>query len=288
MSLASDHPQDDLESFEEGSSSGGTDGYMTPHEYAVDEHEASSDEDTREALREADELKAEGTESFRGGMWAQALQSYRRGLARLPQRKISPPVNDRKGKGVDLEEGPGDSDDVGHKDQPEAEPLSELEQDCAKARSVLNGNIAACHVKLGEHKEAVEACSQALLDDPHYTKVLHRRATSNDLLGTWSSLASAEEDYKELLKVLPATSPLVPQIRQALQRVTPRREAAQKAEMGEMMDKLKGLGNGVLGQSLQPCCDARYYWPTGNFGLSTDNFKFEPNGQGGYSMSFVR
>lgn len=26
----------------------------------------------------------------------------------------------------------------------------------------------------------------------------------------------------------------------------------------------------------------------GNFGLSTDNFKFEPNGQGGYSMNFVR
>ena len=26
----------------------------------------------------------------------------------------------------------------------------------------------------------------------------------------------------------------------------------------------------------------------GNFGLSTDNFKFEPNGQGGYSMNFAQ
>lgn len=25
----------------------------------------------------------------------------------------------------------------------------------------------------------------------------------------------------------------------------------------------------------------------GKFGLSTDNFKFEPNGQGGYSMNFA-
>ena len=27
---------------------------------------------------------------------------------------------------------------------------------------------------------------------------------------------------------------------------------------------------------------------TGNFGLSTDNFQFVPNGQGGYSMNFVQ
>ncbi|KIJ38455.1 hypothetical protein M422DRAFT_176485, partial [Sphaerobolus stellatus SS14] len=112
----------------------------------------------------------------------------------------------------------------------------------------------------------------ALLDDPQYVKALHRRATSNDALGTWSSLAAAEEDYKRLLEILPATSPLVSQVRIALKRVAPLREAAQKAEMDEMVDKLKGLGNSLLG----------------NFGLSTDNFKFEPNGQGGYSINFAR
>jgi len=52
----------------------------------------------------------------------------------------------------------------------------------------------------------------------------------------------------------------------------PRAEAAQKKETAEMVDKLKGLGNSILG----------------NFGLSTDNFKFEPNGQGGYSVNFSR
>jgi hypothetical protein len=106
--------------------------------------------------------------------------------------------------------------------------------------------------------------------------------------GTTEYTHGTPVDYNELLRVLPATSPLVPQIRQALQRVKPRREAAQKAEMGEMVDKLKGLGNSVLGQSVQPCCGLDTYPPTGNFGLSTDNFKFEPNGQGGYSMNFVR
>ena len=131
----------------------------------------------------------------------------------------------------------------------------------------------------------------ALLDDPIYVKALQRRATSNEKIGTWSSLSSAQEgrsitiqiqifqvesismtDYQTLLDLLPSTSPQLPEVRRSLQSIKPRAEQAQKKEMGEMMDKLKGLGNSVLG----------------NFGLSTDNFKFEPNGQGGYSMNFVR
>lgn len=79
-------------------------------------------------------------------------------------------------------------------------------------------------------------------------------------------------DYQTLLDLLPPTSPQLAEVKRSLQSIKPRAEQAQKQEMGEMMDKLKGLGNSVLG----------------NFGLSTDNFKFEPNGQGGYSMNFAR
>lgn len=55
----------------------------------------------------------------------------------------------------DIDSGPDqqatDGTDAG--DEPpdpdlEPTPLSETEQDCAKARSILNGNIGACHVKL--------------------------------------------------------------------------------------------------------------------------------------------
>ena len=57
-----------------------------------------------------------------------------------------------------------------------------------------------------------------------------------------------------------------------------------------MMAKLKDLGNTVLGMHLQK--DRRFtlndFLRLGKFGLSTDNFKFEPNGQGGYGMNFVR
>ncbi|KAE9410876.1 hypothetical protein BT96DRAFT_804924, partial [Gymnopus androsaceus JB14] len=144
-----------------------------------------------------------------------------------------------------------------------------------KARAVLNANIGACYIKLLEWKEAVNACSEALLDDPQYTKALQRRATSNMELNTWSSFDIRSRRfvyYNKLLTVLPDSSDEVKEIKRTLQLLKPRAEAAQKQETAEMLDKLKGMGNSILG----------------NFGLSTDNFKFVPNGQGGYSMNFSR
>ena len=39
-------------------------------------------------------------------------------------------------------------------------PLEGLDLECASARSVLNGNIAACHLRLEEYKAAVDACTE--------------------------------------------------------------------------------------------------------------------------------
>ncbi|KAG2117803.1 TPR-like protein [Suillus discolor] len=240
----------------------------TPYQ-SLDEHEIKKN------ITEADELKQEGNESFRASRWNEALVSYRTALSRLPRRKPQPPSPDSQddtsdhggarsassGEVPTREEGP----------EPASIP-SELEAECAKARAVLNANIGACLVKLSDYSGAVESCTQSLLDDPHYIKALQRRAASNEHLGTWSSLTQAQEDYKSLLELLPPTSPQVAQTKRSLQLLEPRQQAAQKKEMAEMTGKLKNLGNSILG----------------NFGLSTDNFKFEPNGQGGYSMNFAR
>jgi len=152
------------------------------------------------------------------------------------------------------------------------QPRDEEPPKIVQARAVLNANIGACYVQLGEHKKVIDACTEALADDPHYIKALQRRAASNEIIASWSALTSAREDYRTLLSLLPESSTQRSEINRTLRSLEPRIEDQQKKEMGEMMGKLKELGNTFLG----------------NFGLSTDNFKFDPNGQGGYSVNFSR
>jgi tetratricopeptide (TPR) repeat protein len=70
---------------------------------------------------------------------------------------------------------------------------SELMEKTRLLRSVVFANLAACHMKLQNYKEAVVACNESLLDDPLYLKAFNRRAQANEELGTWSSLTSSLE-----------------------------------------------------------------------------------------------
>lgn len=54
-------------------------------------------------------------------------------------------------------------------------------------------------------------------------------------------------DYNTLLTVLPSDAPQRADVKRALASLKPRIEAAQKAETAEMLDKLKGMGNNILG-----------------------------------------
>jgi hypothetical protein len=71
---------------------------------------------------------------------------------------------------------------------------------------------------------------------------------------------------------MPQLSPLDRNtVQKALRQLPPRLEDAKQKEMGEMISKLKQLGNGIL----KP------------FGLSTDNFNMVKDEKtGGYSLQF--
>lgn len=196
--------------------------------------------------------------------------------------------------------------------------------------AVLRSNVAACHLKLQEWKEAVESAEKGITNleylEPLPTlpkpkdsrkegkdaveeangdgieevseeveerianlqksgrtlnevrklqiKLLMRRAKAKAELGTWANLQGADEDYRTLLSptMQGFLSPTdLRSVKEASKALTPRLNEAKEREMGEMMDKLKGLGNSVLGM----------------FGMSTDNFQFlKDEKSGGYSMNF--
>lgn len=196
--------------------------------------------------------------------------------------------------------------------------------------AVLRSNVAACHLKLQEWKEAVESAEKGITNlenlEPLPTlpkpkdsrkegkdaveeangdgveevseeveerianlqksgrtldevrklqiKLLMRRAKAKAELGTWANLQGADEDYRTLLSptMQGFLSPTdLKSVKEASKVLTPRLIEAKEREMGEMMDKLKGLGNSVLGM----------------FGMSTDNFQFvKDEKSGGYSMNF--
>lgn len=164
-------------------------------------------------------------------------------------------------------------------------------------RSVIFANLAACHLKKKDFKEAVMACNESLLDDSLYLKALNRRAQANEEIGTWSSLTSSLEgkrhccnscrqqhhhshflslslsltDYKTM-NAMPHPDSLQSSITSALQRIPPKITITSEREKEEMMGKLKGLGDSVLGY----------------FGLSTNNFQFQKGDGGGYNLNFVR
>jgi len=187
--------------------------------------------------------------------------------------------------------------------------------------AVLKSNVAACHLKLEDWKEAVKTATAALdgldklenkgkkegtssdkIEDEEEevdeeivsagaakaedtsaagkrkddverirAKALMRRARARSEMGGWSSLAGAEEDYKQLSSMPNLSAADRKIVQKQLIALPPRTKAAQETEMGEMMGKLKQLGNGIL----KP------------FGLSTENFQMvKDENTGGYSMNF--
>ncbi|WFD24637.1 hypothetical protein MEQU1_003340 [Malassezia equina] len=115
-----------------------------------------------------------------------------------------------------------------------------LQGQVVELRVKIYANLAACHLKLENYEDAIKTSSE------DYQRL-------DELSKEGRVPASYRQDLYAALTRLP---PLI--------------DAAAQKEKDEMMDKLKTMGNKVLGY----------------FGLSTDNFQFQQQEGGGYSVNF--
>ncbi|EST09210.1 Tetratricopeptide-like helical [Kalmanozyma brasiliensis GHG001] len=242
---------------------------------------------------EIHELKAQANRQFSNKDYDGALSTYLDILAKLPARE-APTTSTTEADDSGYLDAETDDEDVlrvassekekeKEKDKtrtassspppkPSREAETEEQEQIRLFRSVIYANIAATHLRLDQHRDAVKACNQSLLDRPNYVKALYRRAQANEQIGGWAGFSSALEDNK-LLLTLPDLPPATrPEVTASIQRIEPRAQQAAEKEKDEMISKLKGLGDSILG----------------NFGLSTKNFQFAQQPGGGYSMNFVR
>ena len=144
-----------------------------------------------------------------------------------------------------------------------------LLQDAKKAKLkeqlvILNCNKGICFNKLMEKEKALECFSQALKYNPTYSKALCNRMLLYNSKGDY---LEALDDYNKLKEIDYNLWKNYSGMEYELQI---KAENKKKEMTNEMLGKLKDIGNSLLG----------------NFGISLDNFKMTPNGQGGYSIQY--
>lgn len=219
------------------------------------------------------DLKAEANRKFAAKDYDGALSIYLDVLAKLPPRVEDRTDDDDPTSSADSEDKISVHQDQGEPSKPSIPKFeTEEEEQIRLFRSVIYANVAAVHLRLDQHRDAVKACNESLIDQPKYVKALYRRAQANEHIAGWAGLSSALEDNKLLLSLPDLPVSTRPEVEQAIRRLEPKAKEAADKEKDEMMSKLKGLGDSILG----------------NFGLSTNNFKFTQQPGGGYSMNFVR
>ena len=193
--------------------------------------------------------------------WKEALAACESGLAGL-EREMPMPTS-RKGKGKGGADGRKAADAAAN-DGPEDGQVVELPDDASDTE--LQARLDSLNLSDARKADITRI----------RLKLLLRRARARSSLAPaqWSHLAGALEDYSllaspEYIRQLPAADQKT--VRRALVELPPRVNEAKEREVGEMMGKLKDLGNGIL----RP------------FGLSTDMFKMTQDpASGGWSMSF--
>lgn len=218
-------------------------------------------------VEECARLKVAGNELFKDGDISEALTLYRKALWCAPLKPL-PSRHTATGKpSVSPTLPDGSAPAASSHTATEVDATEEEQQPVDTTDYTLTAqvycNAGFCLMKLDVKEEAEHMFSEAIRHDDSYLKAYIRRADCYYMLQKWSSAYGDYESYEKLGGVLDAQGRA--------------RKVASKAkvdeEMQKMLGELKNLGNKILG----------------NFGLSTDNFKFDkdPN-TGGYSMRFER
>ncbi|KAL8893484.1 MAG: hypothetical protein Q9192_005217 [Flavoplaca navasiana] len=201
--------------------------------------------------------------------WKAAIDEATKSLEALDRLESSSPaskdVDDkREGSGGARSSDPNSRNDLdGHLHKPTAAEATKDD------RGVVE--LADDEVNEAEALEKIEKDDRRKDDIRRIrAKALMRRAKARSEKGGWGELQGALEDYQSLSPLSSILSPSDMKIVNTALRTLPAQIAvAKEKEMGEMMGKLKELGNGIL----KP------------FGLSTDSFKFEKDEKtGGYSI----
>ncbi|KAL8938012.1 MAG: hypothetical protein Q9216_004121 [Gyalolechia sp. 2 TL-2023] len=250
-----------------------------------------SPEEEANLLAESNAEKSAANELFKSAQYSEAISTYDRALASVPnyleyeiavlKSNIAAchlKLSDWKAA---VEEATKSIEALDRLEPPpsaNADDKKKVGEGASPANATADDNNNNEVVELADNDEEDEAAALKKLQDDDRrkedmkrirVKALMRRARARSEQGGWGNLQGALEDY-QTLSSFPSLPPSDTRtINTALQTLPPRVAAAQKAEMGEMMGKLKELGNGIL----KP------------FGLSTDSFKFEKDEKtGGYSI----
>ncbi|KAL9000130.1 MAG: hypothetical protein Q9169_001205 [Polycauliona sp. 2 TL-2023] len=233
-------------------------------------------------LSESNAKKSAANDLFRTADYSQAISVYDRALASVPnylEYEIAVLKSNIAACHLKLSDWKAAIDEATKSlealDRLETPPASKNDDDDGGPGEDKNNNEV---VELAEDEEnEAEALEKIKNEDRRKedirrirAKALMRRARARSEKGGWGELQGALEDYQTLSpfsSTLPASDKKI--VNTALGTLPAQIAAAKEKEMGEMMGKLKDLGNGFL----KP------------FGLSTDSFKFEKDEKtGGYSI----
>ena len=129
---------------------------------------------------------------------------------------------------------------------------------------ILYCNQGICFNKLNDKDKALESFSSALKLNDKYAKALANRMLLYNAKGDY---IEAYDDFKRLKEI---DQQLFSNYAHMEGDLCAKAEVKKKEMTDEMLGKLKEMGNSILG----------------NFGISLDNFKMIPNGQGGYSIQY--